>query len=129
MSIAATQVRKRRRPSRLRQVFAAIQLLLLSVFAVGLVFTAVTIWNLSTILPQGTGAIGDMAAPESTKILSADGHLLATLFMEENREYVPLSKIPKNLRNATVATEDKRFYEHNGVDFRGIGRALLEDVR
>ncbi|MBW3625826.1 MAG: transglycosylase domain-containing protein, partial [Armatimonadetes bacterium] len=130
MSVAAsTRTRKRRRPSRIRQFLSAIQLVILSVFAVGLVFTAVTIWNLSTILPQGAGTIGDMAAPESTKILSADGHVLATIFMDENREYVPLDKIPKNLRNATIATEDKRFYEHNGVDFRGIGRALVEDIR
>jgi penicillin-binding protein 1A len=130
MAVATSaRPRKRRRPSLLRQIFAAFQLLVLSGFVLGLVFTAVTIWNLSTILPQGAGSIGDMAAPESTKILSADGHVLATIFMDENREYVPLEKIPKSLRNATVAIEDKRFYDHNGVDFRGIGRALVEDVK
>jgi penicillin-binding protein 1A len=92
MSVAVP-AKKRRRPSVFRQIFAAIQLLILSVIAVGLVFTAVTI------------------------------------FMDENREYIPLHKVPKDLRNATIATEDKRFYDHNGVDFRGIGRALVEDVK
>ena len=125
----AIPARKRKRRSRLRQIFAAIQLLVLSAFAIGLVFTAVTIWNLSSVLPQGAGAIGEIDPIESTKIFSADGYELATIYMDEHREYVPLSRMPEHLRNATIATEDKRFYDHNGVDFRGIGRALVEDVK
>ncbi len=128
MSVAVP-TNKRKRRSAFRQVLAAIQLLILSTLAVGLVFTAVTIWNLSSILPQGSGAIGEMNPVESSKIFASDGQLLATVFMDENREYVPLQKIPITLRNATIATEDKRFYDHNGVDPRGIGRALMEDIR
>ena len=46
----------------------------------------------------------------------------------ESRVVVPSSQISPLMKQAIVAVEDKRFYEHRGVDFRGIGRALLADV-
>ncbi|WP_245948304.1 transglycosylase domain-containing protein [Paenibacillus sambharensis] len=64
---------------------------------------------------------------EASTIYDADGNEITKLY-RENREYVEFSKIPKLLRDAFVATEDKRFYEHNGVDFFAIGRALVKDV-
>ncbi|MFC5700017.1 PBP1A family penicillin-binding protein [Cohnella faecalis] len=45
-----------------------------------------------------------------------------------NREYVKFNDIPKKVTDAFVATEDKRFYEHGGVDLFGIGRALVKDI-
>lgn len=47
----------------------------------------------------------------------------------ENREYVKLSSITKNMQNAVVAIEDQRFYEHNGIDMKGIMRAMAENVK
>ena len=47
----------------------------------------------------------------------------------ENREYVKLSAITKNMQNAVVAIEDERFYQHNGIDPKGIMRAMLENVK
>ncbi|CAM4208731.1 PBP1A family penicillin-binding protein [Paenibacillus tarimensis] len=64
---------------------------------------------------------------EASTIYDANGNEITKLY-RENREYVEFSKIPKLLRDAFVATEDKRFYEHNGVDFFAIGRALVKDV-
>jgi penicillin-binding protein 1A len=45
-----------------------------------------------------------------------------------NRIWVPLSKIPVNLQRAVVAIEDSRFYQHNGIDLRGIARAVVRDL-
>ncbi len=45
-----------------------------------------------------------------------------------NRIWVPLSKIPTNLQNAVVAIEDSRFYQHNGIDLRGMTRAVIRDL-
>ncbi|MGE5581719.1 MAG: transglycosylase domain-containing protein [Bacillota bacterium] len=45
-----------------------------------------------------------------------------------NRIWVPLTKIPKSLQNAVIAIEDSRFYQHNGVDLRGIARAFIRDI-
>jgi len=64
----------------------------------------------------------------ATRIYSSDGVLLARIF-RENRDYAHIKDIPKELQQATVAIEDYRFYSHSGVDIRGIGRALVSNVR
>jgi len=56
---------------------------------------------------------------QATRIYSADGVLLARLFLE-NRTVVPISRISTYLVEATVAVEDERFYQHNGIDLRGL---------
>ena len=63
-----------------------------------------------------------------TKLLSEEGALLGEFFVEK-RVPVKLDEIPPYLRQAVVATEDRRFYEHAGLDWRGIGRAILKDIR
>ena len=54
-----------------------------------------------------------------TRIYSADKVLLTELFIEK-REPVPLEIIPRHLTAALVATEDRKFYKHSGVDLKGI---------
>ncbi len=63
-----------------------------------------------------------------TRIVSADGVTLATL-TTENRQYVSLDKIPTKLQEAVLATEDRDFYRHAGIDPKGIARAIYVDVR
>ena len=67
-------------------------------------------------------------APGITSIFAGDGTLLAEL-ANERREVVPLDRIPQQLIDAVIATEDRRFYEHRGLDLRGFGRALRENLR
>ncbi|MEA4853914.1 MAG: transglycosylase domain-containing protein [Christensenella sp.] len=65
----------------------------------------------------------------STKIYNQDGtKLLATYTGSENRDWAKLDEIPKNLRNAVIAVEDIRFYEHNGVDFRRLIGAFVSNL-
>lgn len=65
--------------------------------------------------------------PQRTVILTSEGQVLATLF-EQNRITVPLAEISPFLQQALLATEDSRFYDHNGVDIVGTLRALLVNV-
>lgn len=66
----------------------------------------------------------------STTVLASDGTELATLVAAgANRQYVTLDEIPKDLRNAVVAIEDERFYEHNGIDPKSIVRAFVSGIR
>jgi len=63
-----------------------------------------------------------------TKIYSDHDELIAEFF-QENRVLVPLSKIPKHLKDAVLAVEDSRFYEHYGIDIKGILRAFWSNIR
>ncbi|MCL5411371.1 MAG: PBP1A family penicillin-binding protein [Patescibacteria group bacterium] len=60
----------------------------------------------------------------STKIFDQNGKLLYDVYGDQNRTLVPLNDIPKNLRDATIAIEDKSFYKHQGFDVVGIVRSV-----
>ena len=64
---------------------------------------------------------------QQSRILWADGTPMAT-FYYENRVLVPLSNVAPTMREATVAIEDSRFYEHNGADPQGILRAIANNA-
>ncbi len=65
---------------------------------------------------------------ETTVIYDVNEQEAARMSTVENREYVEFSQIPELLRKAFIATEDKRFYDHDGVDFFAIGRAVVKDI-
>ena len=67
--------------------------------------------------------INAAASGDRTRIFAADGTLITELASEERRQSLPLDQIPRILQNAVVAIEDERFWEHNGVDPKGILRA------
>lgn len=64
----------------------------------------------------------------ATQIYDRNGKLLADL-SGELREYVPLREIPPLLQLATIASEDRRFFQHRGIDLRAIMRALYQDLK
>lgn len=74
--------------------------------------------------------IEDLQNPISryaTQVYSADGKVMGTWnYNRENRVLVDYSKLPTSLVNALVATEDSRFYEHSGIDFYALGRAVVK---
>ncbi|MDR6415104.1 transglycosylase domain-containing protein [Pseudarthrobacter sulfonivorans] len=65
---------------------------------------------------------------QTTRILAADGSVIASVF-EENRTKVSLDKISPFMKEAVIAVEDSRFFEHGGVDTTGIMRALVATAR
>ena len=64
----------------------------------------------------------------TTVVRAWDGTPLAE-FATERRDFIPFEKIPKRLVQAFLAAEDRRFYEHGGLDYRGIARALGANLR
>jgi len=67
---------------------------------------------------------------ESTKIYDRTGQtILYEISGDEKRTIVPLDEIPSQLINATIATEDREFYQHHGVNLKGIFRAILVDLK
>src|SRR5674476_929699 len=65
---------------------------------------------------------------QQSRILASDGSLIATPY-DENRIIVPLAQVAPVMRQAQIAIEDSRFYEHGGVDPQGVGRALISNLR
>jgi len=66
---------------------------------------------------------------EPTVIYDKHGVEIARLIREKNREYKPISEMPEILIKAFLAVEDKRFYEHKGVDMVRIGGAIINDIK
>ena len=67
--------------------------------------------------------------PGASVVLDRKGEPFAEIFEENQRRvWVVLSDIPEQVRNAFLAAEDKRFYEHHGIDERGIIRAFIDNL-
>lgn len=62
-----------------------------------------------------------------TRIYSSDGEVLDELFFEK-RIFVSLDQIPNNMKNAVIASEDRRFYDHWGIDSKSILRAVVVNI-
>jgi len=72
--------------------------------------------------------LNSSSAPQSTQIFDRNQKLLYTIYAAKNQNFVPLSEIPKHMQEATIAIEDKDFYNHGAVDFRGIFRSIVSIV-
>jgi penicillin-binding protein 1A len=74
-------------------------------------------------------ALRPAALGRNSFVYAANGSLLGGIPSERNRQPVALEQISPWLRHATIAIEDRRFYDHGGVDYEGIARALWRDLR
>lgn len=97
------------------------------ILAFGLVLPAVTTaataaWRIADWWDGLPVELPGTSAPQRSVILAADKTPIATLY-SENRITVPLSQVPQVVKDAILAIEDARFYQHPGVDVHGIARA------
>lgn len=71
-----------------------------------------------------------MQVASSTMITNAEGTEISRLHTETKgySEYAELNAMPDLLKMAFLATEDRRFYNHDGLDFIGLGRAIMQDI-
>jgi penicillin-binding protein 1A len=122
--------RNRRRQRRHGGIGAKLLLVFGSVFALLAIATiAVTSWvldvaadapSLSSCKPVDKGG--------NTVLYAADGAKLGIVSSPVVRSLVSIERVPKNLQLATVAIEDQRFYQHDGLDYEGILRAAVKDL-
>jgi penicillin-binding protein 1A len=113
-----------------RPVVVALALTLLVATA-----TAVPAGMLVADSVKGAGAglpeleeLRQLRQPERTQVYDRQGRVIEVLKDEQDRIVVPLSKISPTLQQAVIAAEDARFYEHKGVDDRGIVRAAVTNL-
>ncbi|QNA88925.1 penicillin-binding protein 1A [Massilia sp. Dwa41.01b] len=98
--------------------------------AIVLVIAGVAAWFLMAIVPKvpSIDAVTDYKPKIPLRIYTADKVLIGE-FGEEHRDFVPIAQIPPMMKQAVLAIEDARFYEHKGIDWTGAARALLSNVR
>jgi penicillin-binding protein 1A len=95
--------------------------------AVLLIFFVFLVWaGVFGALPSQKELM-DIQNPLASEVYSADSVLLGRYFIQE-RSYLKSDEIPKTLKDALVATEDVRFYEHRGIDYRSLGRVLIKSI-
>lgn len=96
-------------------------------FALGVAVLAIMFIYFSFTLPDPNTLL-QRTVPESTKIYDRNGALLYEIHGEAKRTLVKLDQISPNLAHATIAVEDKDFYKHRGISFRGLLRAVWADI-
>lgn len=99
---------------------------LLGLVAVALVFG----WVMSSYgkdLPDHT-ALKDYQPKIVTRVYGGHGHLISE-FATEKRIFMPIQEIPDIVKQAFISAEDKNFYQHGGIDFRGVVRAVITNAK
>ncbi|MGE3064801.1 MAG: penicillin-binding protein 1A [Hyphomicrobiaceae bacterium] len=97
------------------------------VFLAGAGVAGFFLWKASRDLPS-YDSLAKYEPPVMTRIHAHDGSLMAE-YARERRIFVPINVIPKRVIGAFLSAEDKRFYEHGGLDFAGIFRALVRNAQ
>ena len=72
--------------------------------------------------------LADYEPAVTTRLFAGDGQLLME-YAAEKRLFVPVDKIPDKVKQAFIAAEDKHFYEHGGIDYIGIVRAVIHNIK
>ncbi|HEY1855227.1 MAG TPA: transglycosylase domain-containing protein [Solirubrobacterales bacterium] len=116
---------KRRRPKLkvLRILFVLLGLGILAVVSM--------VFGMMAAVSQDLPAIYNFAqykASKNSEVVDDTGEPIGTLTSDQNKILLSSAQISPNIKNAVVSIEDSRFYEHNGVDYQGIARALVKDV-
>ena len=126
-----TSNKKRRKRRKKRTVNGRIgKVLLVVAVVIGFAVAGAVLGTVFGILQSTDMLNTSEVMPDSytSVIYDADGEAVDKLHGSENREYVKLSAITSNMQNAVIAIEDQRFYEHNGIDIRGILRAMKQNI-
>jgi penicillin-binding protein 1A len=124
VSPAAPGPPKRTKP-RLKKLRFLFVLLGLGILAVISMF-----FGMMAAISQDLPAIYDFAqykAQKNSEVVDSSGRQIGTLSSDQNKILLNSSQISPNMKNAVVSIEDARFYENDGVDLRGIARALVSD--
>lgn len=94
--------------------------------AIGLFAFVLVLWRINSGLPNYEH-LANYTPPVMSRAHAGNGSLIAE-YAQERRIFVPIDTAPKHLIEAFLAAEDKKFYDHPGIDFVGIGRAVFANM-
>jgi penicillin-binding protein 1A len=119
---------------RIRIFFGVLLMLVLTSAVVGIGVAAyffreaaIHLPNIDSLLDYSPGGVTEIYATDKDP-KTGQYYLLGRVF-NQNKQFCPITEIPKVLQDATVSIEDERFYSHRGIDLQGIARAFYRDVR
>jgi len=116
---------KRKKPGGCFKSFLIMLLLLVSVAAAFGIFIVLYYINTLPTLEE----LSPSPVAQTSKVYAIDGSLITEFHAEENREIISFNDMSPNIINAIVAIEDKRFFEHQGVDYIRIIGAFIADIK
>ncbi|HEY7794838.1 MAG TPA: PBP1A family penicillin-binding protein [Gaiellaceae bacterium] len=121
--------RKKKREARKRTRRRAVVVAIVAVFGLLFVMAGAAVTGVATFGSScDLKSLQPVSIGQNSFIYAADNSILGAIPAERNRQPVPLSRISPWMPRATVAIEDRRFYEHDGIDVEGIARALWKNV-
>lgn len=123
---AAPRKRKKRRKSLLLSFLGFSFATFVVLFIAGSAGAGFLVWQASRDLPDYE-SLSKYEPPVMTRIHAHDGSLIAE-FARERRIFVPINTIPKRIIGAFLSAEDRRFYDHGGIDLQGVMRAVFAAV-
>ena len=127
--IYARRRRKRKRTVRKQHRRRAVVLAVVAVVALLFVVAGAAVTSVATFGSScDLNALRPVSIGQNSFIYAANNSILGAIPAERNRQPVPLSRISPWMPKATVAIEDRRFYQHGGIDVEGIARALWKNV-
>lgn len=123
--ISRKQMKKSRKPKRslLTKFLLASSIIIMFLAIISAVFV------ISVIKDAPTFSASDLEIPLSTRVYDQDDELISILFREENRIKVSIDDIPEQIQDAFISIEDKRFYNHRGIDVFRIAGAAAANVK
>ena len=98
-----------------------------SIVLIGLASIAIFFWLISAGKLGHMPTFEELENPNSrfaSEVYFADGPIMSKYFEKENRNYTEFEEIPRSVTDALIVTEDVRFYEHSGIDARGLLRVV-----
>lgn len=116
------------RKKKRRLYFSRLFLLLFSAFFLGVLGVTAGL-VVAAVATMPSWDVNDLRGEAAALVYDEEGKQVAALYRTENRIPVSLEKVPSSLKEAFLATEDRRFYEHHGVDFLAIARAAWANLR
>jgi penicillin-binding protein 1A len=103
--------------------------LILFILVSGITIAALAALSITLIYPTlpSLETLTDYHPKQPLRVYSADGYLIGE-FGEERRAFTKIDAIPQKMKDAVLAIEDRRFYEHGGIDTKGVLRALKNNI-
>ncbi len=126
-SAASVQKKKRGKLGLWLKIFGGLSVLGVICAIAVLIYAMIYVNNLKPDLPDEQ-VLAEYQPAVTTRVHAGDGSLVAE-YATERRLFVPIEDMPDTIKNAIVAAEDKTFYEHSGVDFKGIVRANINNLK